>query len=832
MTFKTKVPFLLIIAFLFLWILKDASAQQIEAESGVLMGSASAYDDPEAFGGQGVAYISSANAGFRLSNAPAASGIDIRYASERSGSLSVFLNGRAAGRVNFTATGDWVGDYGLTSFVADIPPGADLAIIFQNGDTPMNIDYVRFLGKIETSPILEAETRIDAGDETVAETGVETEHDPSPNPEQLTNSRIFGIDPEGRLFHRDEGWSADFHYLCLNGNCLPGIREDGFFQRSIENEASIGESIRVEFKVESNGSQCLTGDTLLVRQSGFSLANSPCTSIANQVEVESIANNETFSESIPEPLPESAEDSDSFYTDEGSERGAGLISFSGDAIITRFAERFRDRHESDLNHDTYISEYAQGSAYEIILTDRPDALEVQIHSPQAPLSMVNFTHDHIINSGFADPPQYRSGGFMSKGSIDGPANDSANQLANRLYFEIRSTNGRPWSEVRRNREIVTLEFTPRRPLNGNFPQYYSDIFRYRAGQGGITFERDDPRYFSAGPTTHFAHGSPSFEFSQPYLGIGQRDLNEFTLGRELFRASFRGEALPGNGGQATGADPNLEVSACVDCHFQLGKAAPPGRATRAQQGFTDEGRNLRVAPQLIGLGLLEAIDSSTIAELARMSGGKVPEGRFGWKATEATIRDQILKAFDLDLGVRDVDPTFIDRVEQYIRGLGVPMRRHPVAQVNQDPNVGLRVPDEYAITNPNILKGEAAFVGSKCTQCHVPTIETGNDHPIAQFRNITIRPFTDLLLWDMGPELCAETGEGSAGPCEWRTAPLWGIRLQAQVTGHRTFLHDGRATSLDEAIRLHGGDAQAARDAYLSLPEIRRIYLLLYLLSL
>ena len=98
--------------------------------------------------------------------------------------------------------------------------------------------------------------------------------------------------------------------------------------------------------------------------------------------------------------------------------------------------------------------------------------------------------------------------------------------------------------------------------------------------------------------------------------------------------------------------------------------------------------------------------------------------------------------------------------------------------------MGVRVPDTHTIMDADILDGEAAFNESGCTTCHVPAMQTGDDHPVAQFRNIIIRPFTDLLLWDMGPELCAESDEGNADRCEWRTAPLWGLRLQEQVTGH------------------------------------------------
>ncbi|MEO1338874.1 MAG: di-heme oxidoredictase family protein, partial [Myxococcota bacterium] len=236
--------------------------------------------------------------------------------------------------------------------------------------------------------------------------------------------------------------------------------------------------------------------------------------------------------------------------------------------------------------------------------------------------------------------------------------------------------------------------------------------------------------------------------------------------------------------------------------------------------------------QLIGLGLLEAVDQGTIEGFAQRTGGKVPSGRFGWKATQPTIEAQVRKAFSADMGVTNPSRRFVDRIVDYIRGIGVPIRRHPTAQANQQPNTALRIPDAQTITDSDILAGEAAFAEAGCDGCHIPSMTTGNSHPVPQFRNITIRPFTDLLLWDMGPALCADRGEGDATACEWRTPPLWGTRLQAQVTGHDTFLHDGRATTRDQAIRAHGGDAQAARDAYVNFSASKRQRLIRYLQSL
>ena len=956
MSHRTRWGILLVLAHALNWSEGRAFAQAVEAESGVVLGSAAVYPDESATGGRGVAYISSPGAGFRIQGAPASSGIEIRYASALSGAISVFVGGELAGSVGFPSTDSWVGNYGVVSFSTDIPADSDFAIIFQDGDTAMNVDRLEFFGvgvgasnplpdsdpnalsfgidsegrlfhvdggwtaqfnylcvngrclpgertggvfhrdvstevevgrtvnlefKVEdegaqcltgelrvkrqlgltgvaspcaptsTSAVDPPATPVPAPTSTPVIVGPRTplaESDPDPLPLRAA----FGIDAEGRLFHVDEGWSADFHYLCIEGDCRPGVRAGGEFSRDVSDVVEVGQSVIVEFKVEDEGSQCLTGPRRLIRRSELTRVESPCalddaspapiptasptpipTAVPTPIPTASstpipTAVPTSIPTAVPTPIPTAS------TTPPGvlGERGAGLISISGDTITTQVAERFRDRHEGDLNHDTYIDGYASGSAYEIVLIDRPESLEVQVHSPQAPLSMVNLTYGHIVNPGWSDPPQYAGGAFMAKGSLSGPANDSTEWMAGSLYFELRSANGRPWSEVRNAQEIVTLEFTPRRELDGHFPQYYSDILRYRAGQGGITLEREDARYFSGGPTTNFAHGSPGFELSQPFLGIDQPTLHRFTLGREIFRASFRGEALLGNGGFADGAAPDAVASACADCHFQLGKAAPPGRTESEREGFINSGGDLRVAPSLIGLGLLEAVDRATIEEFAASSGGKVPQGRFGWKATEPTIRDQIQKAFALDVGVEAVSEAFVDRVEDYLRGLGVPVRRHPTAQAAQQPNTGLRSPDSFGITDQDVLDGEDAFREAQCAGCHIPEMKTGTTHPIRQFRNITIRPFTDLLLWDMGAELCASSDEGNADRCEWRTAPLWGLRLQEWVTGHATFLHDGRATTLDEAIRLHGGDAATARAVYEGLSPDRRLNLLLYLASL
>ena len=128
--------------------------------------------------------------------------------------------------------------------------------------------------------------------------------------------------------------------------------------------------------------------------------------------------------------------------------------------------------------------------------------------------------------------------------------------------------------------------------------------------------------------------------------------------------------------------------------------------------------------------------------------------------------------------------------------------------------------------------GEGLFGAIGCTDCHVPTFRTSPFHPHAELRDQEIHPYTDLLLHDMGPGLASTLQEGGAGASEWRTPPLWNIGLTAGVSGGEAYLHDGRARTLDEAIRWHGGEGQEARSAYESLTTAQRDSLLAFLRTL
>lgn len=270
----------------------------------------------------------------------------------------------------------------------------------------------------------------------------------------------------------------------------------------------------------------------------------------------------------------------------------------------------------------------------------------------------------------------------------------------------------------------------------------------------------------------------------------------------------------------------------------------------------------RVAPQMIGLGLLEAIPEADIlagadpddADGDGISGkpqiawstewGAARVGRFGHKAGKATIHEQAAAAFAADMGISsslhpegwgdctametacrearhggderdggmEIGEEGLEMVTFYSRNLAVPARRDPDA--------------------PEVLRGKRIFYEIGCTACHRPKFVTNRlvDQPAQSFQ--LIWPYTDLLLHDMGEGLADGYPEGRATGSEWRTAPLWGIGLTQMVNGHDNFLHDGRARGLLEAVLWHGGEAKAARDAVTTMPKADRAALIRFLESL
>lgn len=270
----------------------------------------------------------------------------------------------------------------------------------------------------------------------------------------------------------------------------------------------------------------------------------------------------------------------------------------------------------------------------------------------------------------------------------------------------------------------------------------------------------------------------------------------------------------------------------------------------------------RVAQQMIGLGLLEAIADDDILAHAdpEDSGGdgvsgrpnRVPDletegtvlGRFGWKGLNPTLLQQSSTAFAGDIGISNplVPLAAGDCTRAQPDCLAAPNGNSPQYENLEAPSEvmdqilfyirHLAVPARRDLYDEQVLRGKERFYGAGCTGCHVPKFITRRDAASEALSYQLIWPYTDLLLHDMGEGLADDRPEGQASGREWRTPPLWGIGLTAEVNGHTFFLHDGRARNLTEAILWHGGEAQAARDAFAAMPKADREALLAFLNSL
>lgn len=259
----------------------------------------------------------------------------------------------------------------------------------------------------------------------------------------------------------------------------------------------------------------------------------------------------------------------------------------------------------------------------------------------------------------------------------------------------------------------------------------------------------------------------------------------------------------------------------------------------------------RVAPALVGMGLLEAVPEAAIlaradaedadgdgisGRAARTGDGAL--GRFGWKAAAPSLLVQNARAALHDIGLTtpllpenncpaaqtlcaaapgggepEVSGEFLEKLTKYARLLAVPARR--------------------GAKTAAALRGAEVFARIGCGGCHSPTMRTGKGGDILpELRGQVFHPYTDLLLHDMGAGLADNRPEGAANGKEWRTAPLWSLGLTPMVNGHNLYLHDGRARGLEEAILWHAGEAKKAQESYRHLQKPDRKNLLAFLRSL
>ncbi|WP_318476771.1 di-heme oxidoreductase family protein [Photobacterium leiognathi] len=263
----------------------------------------------------------------------------------------------------------------------------------------------------------------------------------------------------------------------------------------------------------------------------------------------------------------------------------------------------------------------------------------------------------------------------------------------------------------------------------------------------------------------------------------------------------------------------------------------------------------RIAPPMIGLGLLEHIPEQTLknfvveqaAENKGVSGklnqvwdvraNKTVTGRFGWKAGQPNLMQQNAAAFNGDIGLTNAlfeqeNCTDKQTICAELPNGGKHEASEKVLTFVEFYSQHLAVPARRNINDPQVMKGEKLFADIGCQSCHRTQIKTAKVPERPALSEQMINPYTDLLLHDMGEGLADNRPEFLANGKEWRTPPLWGLGYTEEVNGHTNFLHDGRARSVMEAVLWHGGEAQTSRDKVLQLSKSDRQALVAFLDSL
>ncbi len=266
--------------------------------------------------------------------------------------------------------------------------------------------------------------------------------------------------------------------------------------------------------------------------------------------------------------------------------------------------------------------------------------------------------------------------------------------------------------------------------------------------------------------------------------------------------------------------------------------------------------SLRVAQPVFGLGLLETVSERTLIDIAAkqrrlgfngrlnrirdQSNGVIATGRFGHKAVHPNLEQQVAAAFHEEIGVtskmfpHNECPAIQTECDTLERLSGVEASQQQLALITNYLRM-LAPPARRDRHDPAVVRGGALFDKARCAVCHVPELPTTpREAGVAAIStmNMTVYPYTDLLLHDMGDGLADGRREFLASGSDWRTPPLWGLGLRRQVNGNSSLLHDGRARSVTEAILWHGGEASVSRRAFMNMDAAQRQDLLRFLDSL
>ncbi len=396
--------------------------------------------------------------------------------------------------------------------------------------------------------------------------------------------------------------------------------------------------------------------------------------------------------------------------------------------------------------------------------------------------------------------------------------------------------------------------------------------RNRPSAGRVPFKRPAVRPFTRPPSS-LPELTPDTVFGAPLAGLTDEQLAAFNTGL----AAFNVAETP-----ASGLGPIMNNRSCIACHGQpAAGGGSPIRVTRfgrtvngvfdpmsalggslLQQNSIDPRiletipaeattRAPRQSTPLFGMGLVEAIPESVIlsnAEQQRALGlngvpslvtdpasGQVRIGRFGWKAQHASVLAFSADAYTNEMGItnrlfpqENAPNGNTALLAQFDRIADPEDRPDPVSGKADFEFVAdfMRFlgPPPVRVLTPSALQGKLVFDQVRCSGCHTPQMMTG-PNTVAALNFKPVRLYSDLLLHDMGA-LGDGIADGTAGPRDMKTAPLWGLRASGP------YLHDGRAATVDQAIQQHDGEAAASRDAYRALDATRRQQLLDFLDSI
>jgi CxxC motif-containing protein (DUF1111 family) len=419
------------------------------------------------------------------------------------------------------------------------------------------------------------------------------------------------------------------------------------------------------------------------------------------------------------------------------------------------------------------------------------------------------------------------------------------------------------------------------------------LFNSQSGKAGPSFQQ------AACIQCHTNNGKSSPLLNTPLstmaVLVGSSDANGKLIPDSRFGTRLSQGLITNNGKTFDGRQAELKITSYKETTGKYADGSPY-TLQMPQYALTDVAgkalamptrMSVRAAPHIVGMGLLEAVPESVLANLAAASAkdtdGAVGRlqvvsdlkdptvkrvGRFGWRATTATVEQQTADALNGDMGVTtsilpkhicgqgtagaaclaanvngtELSDADVELLSRYTSLLAVPASRHFKGQQPTNVSAPTILAQSAATTaaqiqaenlmQDRVAAGSMLFAQARCTACHVPTLNTGVFHRLAELRNQTIRAYTDLLLHDMGPELADSYPQGIATEREWRTPPLWGLGLLPTINPNVRYLHDGRARTLEEAILWHGGQGQASRDRFKAMLTDDRQKLIDFLKSL